>query len=306
MSLDILPGPLLSERTTLRLGGKALAEVVLAEEADLHELDSALSKLGGRPFVLGKGSNILALDGDHDLVLIRPQVLLEGEKPWQLLREEADHVLVRVGAGAKLPGLVREFAAKGWAGLQGMAGIPGLFGGAVAMNAGSFGSETGRCLFRVQVFCPGQGVQWLEPGQWETGYRHFRIKHGDESPYFVVAAAELKLDKGIPEEITAAMLEAMDKKKATQPIQAWSAGSAFKNPGGPGSGVSAGKLLDDAGFRGFTLGGMAFSEKHANFLVNTGKGTASEAINLIAMAQDKVKDMSGHELELEVRICPCN
>lgn len=303
MTLAIHPGPLMRERTTLRLGGRALAEIKVFSAEGLLRLPKELARLGGAPFVLGRGSNVLARDGELPVVLVRPVMrsVGRGSGSWELVREDGNGVLVCVAAGTPLPGLVRSFCERGWSGMEGMAGIPGSLGGAVAMNAGSFGSETAQVLRKVHVFTPGRGLRWVGSADYETGYRRFRLK--EQAEFFVVAAAELELARTKPEVTMARMRESMAKKKATQPIKAWSAGSAFKNPG---PGVSAGRLLDEAGLRGFKLGGMAFSGMHANFLVNLGQGTADQALELIDLAKDKVREMSGHDLELEVRLCPCS
>ena len=130
--------PSLAERTTLRLGGTAIAELVLEDAADLAALPERLRALGGSPLILGAGSNILARDGDLPLVLLRPRFMRGPE----IAGEKDGKILVRVGAGVPLPRLLRFCAGQGLSGLEGLVGIPGSVGGAVAMNAGSFGTET--------------------------------------------------------------------------------------------------------------------------------------------------------------------
>ena len=130
--------PSLAERTTLRLGGTAIAELILEDAADLAALPERLRALGGSPLILGAGSNILARDGELPLVLLRPRFMRGPE----IAGGKDGKILVRVGAGVPLPRLLRFCAGHGLSGLEGLVGIPGSVGGAVAMNAGSFGTET--------------------------------------------------------------------------------------------------------------------------------------------------------------------
>lgn len=292
MGLKVLPGPRLSERTTLKLGGPALAEVQLGHHRDLDELPAVLEKAGGRPMVLGWGSNILAADTELPVVLLR---VPEGGSP-AVVHETADGVTVRADAGMRLPRLLAWCAKNGLSGMEGLSGIPGSVGGAVAMNAGSFGREMADLVSRVLLFSPCCGLRWVGREDVRMGYRLFAPRTFDD--YFIVLGVELTLVRGGRDEVGAAMAGCMDKKKATQPIAAASAGCVFKNP----EGDAAGRLLQAAGFRGKALGGMAFSEVHANFLVNTGGGTAHEAFELIAQARDEVASRFGVGLELEVKV----
>ncbi len=298
MELQLLPGPSMRERTTLRLGGRAQAEVVLCcEPHDLEGLErllELLSTLGGRPLALGRGSNILAREGELDLVLVRAR-----QRPEPRLERLRDgRGLVVAPAGMSLPRLLHWLAAQGLSGLEGLAGVPGSVGGAVAMNAGSFGSVFGDRLQRVLVIGKA-GAAWIGPEGFETGYRHFRLR--EEQGFFLVVAAELLLMPGECRTIRAVMRANLARKRATQPITAWSAGCAFKNPAPE---APAGMLLERAGFKGREHGGMAFSTMHANFLINTGSGSSDAALELIEMAREKVLEHSGYELELEVKLCP--
>lgn len=293
MHLKVLPGPTLAERTTLRLGGPALAEVRIVSERGLDELPGRLEELGGRPMALGHGSNILAADGPLPVVLLRAP---EGEAP-ETVFTSGDETVVRAGAGMGLPALLSWCARRGLSGLEGLAGIPGAMGGAVAMNAGSFGAEVGRVLERVLLYSPCCGLRWAGRDDVRLGYRFFAPRTVDV--FFLVLAVELRLAKAEPEAVRAAMDAIWARKRASQPLAAASAGCVFKNPEGP---APAGKLLDDAGFKGRRLGGMAFSELHANFLVNLGGGTAAQAFELIQAAREAVAGRFGVDLELEVKV----
>ena len=295
MPLTLLPGPLLGERTTLRLGGRAQAEIIAESGKDLDGLPKILEKLGARPLVLGRGSNILARDGDLPVALLRPP---KGRPPRVVL-ERKGVVRVRAGAGLSLQRLLGRLRTWGLSGLEGLTGIPGSVGGAVAMNAGAYACETGQVLARVLVYGPKTGIAWLERDDVRVGYRFFAPKREEE--YFMVLAAEFDLKKHAPDWVKNRMAEVYAKKKKTQPLRAASAGCVFKNPE---AGPPAGKLLEEAGFKGKRLGAMAFSGVHANFLVNLGGGKSAEAFELIEAAGEKVASLFGQKLELEVRVCP--
>ncbi len=300
MALTILPGPLLRERTTLRLGGPAMAEVVVRDADDCAALPAALARLGGRPLVLGRGSNILASDDALSVVVVTPAV---GETPTVLgdVRDERGQgVLVRVGAAFRLPRLLVWASTQGLAGLEGLAGIPGTVGGAVAMNAGSYGCETGACVERVEVVDSVHGPRVLGREQLEFAYRHFSVRGEDVLPtWHIVTAVVFRFRQTESAIIRHTMREVHIKKKSTQPIAAHSAGCIFKNPTQK---ESAGKLLDDAGMKGMRYGDMAFSELHANFLINLGNGTSREADYLIKIAQERICKINSISLVLEVKV----
>lgn len=295
--LEIVNNPLLAERTTLRLGGKAIAEVCVTEAVDALRLGTACDALGGSPFVLGAGSNLLAADGDLPLVLVRPlftQTLSVNEG-------DGGTMLVRVGSGVRLPRLLGKCARWGLTGLEGLCGIPGTVGGAVAMNAGSYGCETGAHIHSVRVFSPALGLVDVAAKYLNFGYRRMEIE--GLNTWFLVIHVTFALTQHPRDGITKAMRHNFFKKKSTQPVQAWSAGCVFKNPSPD---ISAGKLLENAGFKGKKLGGMAFSPLHANFLVNEGKGSATAAFELLEQAETAVKAQSGIALEREVKVLLCH
>ncbi len=286
------PSPLLAERTSIRLGGRAIAELHLEAEDDVFRLAERQKQLGGRLFFLGAGTNILAADGDLPVILVR--YAEEGEPT--VVRDEGERVMVRVGASVPLPRLLRFCAAHGLSGLEGLVGIPGSVGGAVAMNAGSFGCEVGPNLASVHFF-DGSQIRDADGSQLSYGYRHMRMP-GEVAGYLVLSGT-FSLTRKAKDDISLVMRHNFFEKKSKQPVTAWSAGCVFKNPAPD---RSAGKLLDAAGYRGKSLGGMMFSPLHANFLVNTGKGSASAAFDLMRMAEDEVRRRFGVTLEPEVRI----
>ena len=289
--------PSLSAITTLGLGGTCSLELTVSSRDDLAAMDDRLRELGLPVYVVGRGSNIFGLDGSHEAVLVRPAFT---DGPAVLGDETADGgVLVSCGAGISLPILLAFLREKGLSGMEGLAGIPGTVGGAVAMNAGSFGTSTAESLDSVEIWSGGRLVR-LTPDACETGYRHFRPRGLAGS--FLVVSAVFRLSRSTSQDVAAGMQHNFQMKKSRQPITARRAGCVFRNPA---CGVSAGALLERAGFRGRRKGSVALSEQHANFLVNLGGGTSAEALALLEEARTAVRAMAGVELDFEVRFLPC-
>lgn len=292
--MKVAHGPFLAHRTTLRLGGRAIAEVVLEHETDLDALPEKLRKLGGTPLVLGQGSNILAADHDLPVVLVRMAV---GAQAPRLLQGVAREALVWVPAGMRLPRLLGWLQTQGLSGMEEFTGIPGSLGGAVNMNAGAYGREMASVLQRVLVWSPTQGAVWSEPGRWQTGYRHFDA--GVSGSPLIIQGAELLLQRASQGGIQARMRRWYMRRKSNQPLTMATAGCVFKNPAPD---KPAGLLLEQAGLRGYRLGDMAFSERHANFLVNLGRGSSEHALELMDMAKRRIRSQFGLELEAEVKV----
>ncbi len=289
MTLELSMAPSMAARTSLGFGGEALAEVVVRDEAGLAALPGTLAQLGGRPLALGRGTNLLAREGVLDLALVRAG----RPGPPEILEEADGRALVLASAATGLPGLLGWLAGHGLSGLEGLCGIPGGVGGAVAMNAGSYGREMRDKLDSVRLFSLTQGLIERTADQVRAGYRFF--DPGAEG-FWLLWEVRLLLDKDRPEAIRARMRDIYGKKKATQPVTSRTAGCVYKNP----PGESAGRLLDQAGMRGARLGGAGFSERHANFLVNYGGASSSEALEIMARAEDAVLRESGVQLEREV------
>ena len=291
------PPSFLSSLTTLRIGGRAAAEFRLDSEAELDACGRRISSFGLPVCVLGRGSNVLARDGELPVMLVRPN--LRGEP--EILEEEGAQVIVRAGASVRLPHLLARCSAWGLSGLEGLTGIPGTVGGAVAMNAGAYGCETVPLVHSLRIWSPNTGLKNIFPGQWEFAYRYFRVT--GSSVCCIILSASFCLTRASSNGIRESMRLNYFKKKSTHPVLAWSAGCAFKNPS---TELAAGKLLDEAGFRGRRLGGMALSPMHANFLLNEGKGSARAAFELLARARDAVRRRSGIDLNLEIKVLPCS
>jgi UDP-N-acetylmuramate dehydrogenase len=302
--LTIFEAPLLKERTSIRLGGPAIAEIRVSSAAGLEQLPETALRVGGsgvriEPF--SAGTNVLARDQELPLVLITQDV-------WQETRvvgQAQDRVLLKADAAQKLPALLAKAASLGLGGLEGLTGIPGSVGGAVAMNAGSYGVCIGDLVHSVEVFSPVLGLTEIPACGFVFSYRSCRWV-GPSAPstgdgWFLITGVTLALPKSERNLIRERMRAVYAKKRATQPVAARSAGCVFKNPSPE---HPAGRLLEQAGLKGMNRGGMRFSTVHANFLVNEGAGESMDAMYLIELAKDRVHRESGHLLETEVRVWP--
>lgn len=309
--MRVLPAPSLASLTTLRIGGLALAEIRLDEPADFDALPGALVRTGGMPVILGGGSNLLIAGGDLPLTLVRP-LYGEGKDPVvageRIDEQGRQQMLIRVGAGLRMPALLAWCAAHGLTGLEGLVGVPGRVGGAVAMNAGAYGSSLGGVLAGLTVFTPERGLHSLTSDGWTTAYRHFAL--AEPCAWFAVAEAVLALTPADPAQVRATMAGNLARKKQTQPVMLHTAGCVFRNP----EGLSAGKLLDEAGLRGKRRGPVYFTEQHANFLAHdlpAGRpGTDTDeafaaAADLITEAREAAARTAGINLELEIKVWPC-
>lgn len=294
----------LSKLTTIRLGGLPIGRVRVEALSGFEVLPSALERLGGSPVVLGRGSNILAHDGNLPLVLVELGEAFVSRQP-EVVSENEESITLRLGAGTPLQLLLNRLLSMGLGGLGGLAGIPGQLGGAVAMNAGSFGDTIGNCLSSVSLFSPALGNVSIKAEDLELGYRRFVIPQLAEPDaraprWFIIHGAEFVCPKQPREDLEHKVATSLEKKRASQPLGASSAGCIFKNP----ELAPAGKLLEEAGLKGRSRSGMSFSQVHANFMVNDGNGTSDNAFELIDEARNLVRERFGVKLELEVRIWP--
>lgn len=292
--MQIIPAPRLDRLTTIHLGGQGIALVMPETQEDLEELGSCLEKLGGQPYMLGKGSNLLAGEGQLPFVFVSMRHLVAME----IIAREQSQVKLRVEAGVPLPRLLRFCLQHGLQGLEGLAGVPGCVGGACAMNAGSFGTEIGERVHALQIWTP-EGCRVIPKEDLKFAYRKCILPQS--SGFTAIISAIFTLTQAEKGGIFKRMNLGYFQKKTRQPLAAWSAGCAFKNPP---NGPPAGKLLEDAGLRGYRAGGMAFSPLHANFLINEGSGSSAAAMDLLDKARYEVGRKSGHDLELEVRLIP--
>ena len=236
----------MSRHTTFRVGGEAECMAVVETKEELSQLISYLGRIEQDYFVLGNGSNLLVGDKGYRGIIVKlgPRLSAVGV--------EKNHIAA--GAGALLSKVA--FAARdaGLSGLEFAAGIPGSIGGAIVMNAGAYGGEMKQVVQMVRVIDKEGEILTLDNDTMEFGYRTSIIR---DRP-FIVLGVVLKLTPGNKEEISARMEELMKQRKSKQPLEYPSAGSTFKRP----EGYYAGKLIMDAGLRGYRIGGAQVSEKH--------------------------------------------
>lgn len=275
----------MKNHTTFRVGGpadffvtpetseevRAVVDMCRSEEIDCH--------------IIGNGSNLLVSDrGVRGVVVQIAKVMNKIESNGEQIRAQAGALLSEVAAHALKDGL---------AGFEFAAGIPGTLGGACVMNAGAYGGEMKDVLYEVTVLTPQGEFRILKEDELELGYRTSVIARKG----YIVLEAVIRLKKGDEEEIRRQMEDLRDRRISKQPLEYPSAGSTFKRP----EGYFAGKLIQDAGLRGYTFGGAQVSEKHCGFVINRGDATAAEVAELMRRVADKVEEQFKVRLEPEVK-----
>lgn len=275
----------MANHTSWRVGGPARNFYKPADLADLVEFLRAQPRSERIEFV-GLGSNLLVRDGG-----VRGTVVCTSGVLNVMLLESSGRV--RAEAGVACNKVARFCARHGLVGAEFLAGIPGTMGGALAMNAGAFGSETWNVVDAAQTVDHGGHLHERSKHDFKISYRHV-VRPSNE--WFT--AAYLRLEHGDAAESEARIKELLAKRNATQPTQTANAGSTFRNP--PGD--FAARLIEAAGLKGFCIGGACVSEKHANFIVNTGDASAADIEALIEHIRQTVKHAQGVELVSEVHI----
>lgn len=279
----------MSSHTTLGLGGPA---EVLAFPADALSVQNILRICLSEALeltVIGGGSNLLVLDGG-----IRGVTLCTAEmNRLHVLEETGDEVKIFAEAGVSLGRLVRFCAEKGYSGIEALAGIPGSFGGALRMNAGAFDVEIGSMLECMVVMDRAGGISRISGGQLRFRYRDWGLGEG-----LTALSGTLALKRSEPVEVLNRTTAFQRDKRERQPLSERSAGCVFKNP----EASSAWKLIASAGFKGAVEGEVRISDKHLNFFVHGGRGTASEYRILMNRVIEKVESIHGIRLEPEIRI----
>src|ERR1700689_4499466 len=275
----------LAELTSFRIGGPADLFVAVEDEAELMHAKAAAYRAGIPCFCLGAGTNLLVSDRGMRGLVVR---LGDGFAKLRI-----DDAKVVAGAAAAFGTLVQEVVDRGLAGLEFGEGIPGTVGGGLVMNAGAFGGEIAKVVTLVHGVTEAGEAIALTKDDGKFSYRRTQLPN-----HFVITRVDFELAHGDRERLATRVAELKSKRAARQPRGVPNAGSIFKNP--PGN--FAGKLLEGAGLKGTRLGGAAFSDQHANFIVNLGGAQAAEVRALIDMARNKVKEQSGVWLEPEVRL----
>ncbi len=284
---NILEDVPMSQHTSFRAGGNADMMVI---PQNVDELKAVLQVLRdhGYPFMLlGNGSNVLVKDGGYRGIMVK-------------IGEAFDHVEVSgtevvCGAGTLLSVTAKAAAAAGLTGFEFASGIPGTIGGAVFMNAGAYDGEMKFVLEKARIISrDGKEDRYMTAEELDMGYRHTLLHETGD----IVVEVVLKLEEGDKDEIKAKIADLTARRNSKQPVAFPSAGSFFKRP----TGYFAGKLVQDAGLKGLTVGGAQVSELHSGFIINRGGATATDIIQLMEIVQQTVMDKFGVMLEPEVRI----
>ena len=276
----------MKQHTTFRIGGRADYFVSPTETEQIRKIIELCRQENMPWYVIGNGSNLLVSDHGFRGVIIRLF------KNYAGLRIEGEQIFVQ--AGALLSRTANAALQEGLTGFEFAAGIPGTIGGALVMNAGAYGGEMKDVTESVTVLTLEGEILTLKREELEMGYRTSLIARKG----YLVLEAVLRLTRGNQEQIKEKMADLRQRRISKQPLEYPSAGSTFKRP----QGYFAGKLIMDAGLRGFQIGGAQVSEKHCGFVINTGNATAEDVLELIRQVSAKVKAREGVALEPEVKL----
>lgn len=279
----VVPNPKMSDYTTYKVGGPAIAIVYPNNINDLIKLLTYLKTNSIKYKILGNGSNLIFSDNRYDGILIK---LSEFDKL------DINDTVVTVGAGYNLIKLSLKTAKLGLSGLEFAAGIPGTVGGAVFMNAGAYKSDMGYIVSEVKVLTPDLNIKTMYNKELDF---HYRTSFLQKNPDYICLEAKLVLKHGDANAIMEMIADRKQRRLLTQPLEYPSAGSVFRNP----ENDYAGRLIEELGYKGKNIGGAYVSSKHANFIINKDKATASDVRNLINEIKDKVKEKYGIELKVE-------
>lgn len=274
----------MAAHTTFKVGGAADFFIKISSRQQLVKTVPYLNALGLSYFVLGNGSNLLVSDNGYQGVILQIGA--------QMGNITVDGTKITVQAGAPLAKLAKTAMEHGLSGLEFASGIPGTVGGAVMMNAGAYGGEMEQVVSSVTVLAKDGSELTLSHDDMEFSYRSSILKNRS----FIILEAEFTLQPGDTKQIQAKMEEYGQSRREKQPLQYPSAGSTFKRP----AGCYAGKLIMDAGLRGYRIGGAQVSEKHCGFIVNVGNAQASDIYELIQEVQERVYEKFGVRLEPEI------
>ena len=277
----------MAKHTSFRIGGEAEVMAFPKNREELAELLKVSVLLDTKPAILGAGTNVLAPDEGLRGLVICLKDALDG-------MERLDETHIRVMAGVTMTRTAMFAAGLGLSGLEFAHGIPGSVGGGVYMNAGAYGGEICQVCEQVEVMDFQGNLSVWDNAQMGFSYRHSLLQERQA----IVVSALFRLEKKDPRQIRDCMKELMAKRSASQPLDLPSAGSAFKRP----QGGYAAALIDQAGLRGYRVGGAAIAQKHAGFAVNLGGATARDVRQLLEQVSEIVYEKSGIRLEPEIRI----
>jgi UDP-N-acetylmuramate dehydrogenase len=280
----------LSRFTSFRIGGPAEA---VAEPANVQDLIALLRYVQERRIpcvVIGAGTNVLFQDSGFRGVVVRTT----GLGGFTVHRNGTDHARIIIGPGVGLPAVVSRTARLGWTGLEPLWGIPGSFGGAVVTNAGAGGVSLGDFLWQVKLVQPSGREIVLQKEDLRHEYRSMALP-----PEAVVVEGTLRLSRGEKGDIQAELEKARSRRRSSQPLSRPSAGCIFKNPTAD---KPAGAVIDRLGLKGAAVGDAQVSEIHANFIINRGRATCADVLELVQKIREQVRAVEKIDLELEIRV----
>ena len=284
----------MARHTTFRAGGPARYFISPANTSELAGLVRYLFNNGIEYYVIGNGSNLLVSDEGYDGVIIDLGSRDGTEFTLLGLDDSSDPVKFEAGAGSLMSNLGKLMLKFSVTGFEPLSGIPGCIGGALAMNAGAYGGEMKDIVTGASAVDPEGRQVHLSREELDLSYRHSAV----QDKRLIVTKVEFELHKGEAGKIKALMDEYTAKRREKQPLEFPSAGSTFKRP----EGHFAGKLIEEAGLRGYCINGACVSDKHCGFIINKGGAKASDIYELICYVRDKVCENSGVMLEPEVRM----
>ena len=279
----------LKKHTTYGIGGPADLMIFPKSKQDLIKVVEIINKNKIQLAILGSGSNVLVSDNG-----IRGAVISLKNSLKQI---EVDDNILYAECGTMLGKIVKHAVKNNLIGLENLNGVPGTLGGALIMNAGAWGGEISENLIHVEVINSKSEIQKIQKKDLNFSYRQSSFNKDD-----ILLSAKFNLKKADKDIIKENFIEAQSGRKKSQPLNKRSAGSLFKNP----KNNSAGKLLDEAGLKGFSIGDAKISEKHANFFINDGDATSKDMLMLIKKAHKEVKDKFNVNLSLEVKLMGFN
>ena len=285
---NILKNEPMSKHTSLKIGGIADYFVKIKSIDELKNVLEFANKNKVQTTIIGNGTNLLVRDGGIRGIVIKLE--LNSFK----IKKTANEVLITVGSGMTLAALAAVALKEEITGLEFISGIPGTIGGAIRMNAGAYGSEMKDIVVKTRYMTYDGKIKTLDLEEHKFEYRNSIFSKMD----VIIIDTTIKTQKGTRDEIEAKMNEFATSRKASQPLEYPNAGSTFKRK----EGVITAKLIDECGLKGFSVGDAEVSTKHAGFIVNKGKASAKDVLELVEHVKKEIKNKFGIDLELEILV----
>ena len=279
----------MKNHTSFKIGGPAEIYIKITSIEELQKVLEFAKRENIKITILGNGSNVLVSDKGIKGIVIKTNL-----KDINIENKDSKNVEVTVNDAVPIGFLAQKFLKEEITGFEELSGIPGTIGGAILMNAGAHGKEIKDIVTEVTAMDYNGKIFNFTNEEAEFTYRHSKFSNGE----YIILQAKMLLQKGSKEEIKAKMDEYAQFRKEKQPIEYPSAGSTFKR----GTDFITAKLIDEAGLKGYSIGGAKVSEKHAGFIINTGDATAKDVLDLARYVTDKVYEKFGKKIEFEIKI----